>query len=317
MNLFLRGSTLLDYAIANRKNGGVPVGRITELSGDQSSGKSLLCLHLASQAQKQGGIAVFIDTEHDLDRGFAVRVGVDWNKFVYKEKLSCLEDVFKYIETTIKKIRLKYKDRLVLIVWDSIAATPARIEIEDDSYDPTATIGLQARIMSKALRKIRESIKTERIALVCTNQLRTKIGGTGWGDNSVTSHGRAMGFYSSVRVRLKAYSKIVNSKTGNVDGIHCFAEVVKNKIGPGFRKVKFPMVYSFGVDDKNSWRDLLIELEEIKGKAWREMTVGETTHKFRSSEWKKLLKDNPEVEKHVLDRVDKRMIIVYEAKEKE
>ena len=121
------GSTLLDFAIANRPNGGIPVGRITELSGNETTGKSLLCLQIAANAQKKKGIVVFIDTEHDLDKGFAIRIGIDWDRFVYKEHLACLEDVFNYIDKVISKIRISYPDRLVVIIWDSIASTPAGV----------------------------------------------------------------------------------------------------------------------------------------------------------------------------------------------
>jgi recombination protein RecA len=308
------GSTLLDYAIANRENGGVPVGRITEIIGENSSGKTLLCAHLAANAQKKNGVVIFIDTEHSFDKGFSVRIGINHQKgFVYKENVDCLEEVFIYIDKTITTIRQQFPNVLTLIIWDSISATPARIELEDD-YDPTKQMALQARIMSKALRKICGIIKKERIALVVTNQLRTKIG-VAFGDPDTTSHGRAMSFYASVRMKLSTRQKIINPKTKDVLGIHMVVKIFKNKLGPGFRTVEMPIFYDYGISDKQSWLAYLEELEIVSGTAWKKIIADGKEYSFQTSSWLKTLKENPELEEFILKKIGSKMIITYGPKE--
>ena len=301
------GSVLLDYAISNRRGGGIPVGRITELIGENQAGKTLIATQILANTQKLGGIAVCIDTEHDIDKGFSYRVGLQWDKLIYKEYLHCLEEVFEYVEEVVKLVRAKYPNKLVTIVWDSIAATPARAEIEGD-FNPTSQVALHARIMSKGLRKIRGMIKSERIALVCTNQLRTRIG-VSFGDNTIASHGKAMSFYASVRVKLARTKKM--DEGARTIGAMCQAKVIKNKVGPPWRTVDFLIRYDYGVDEARSILEYLCDVKAIEGGAWRKITFEGEEFKFRATDFASLLAANPKLHRHVLELVDKHSVVTF------
>jgi recombination protein RecA len=304
------GSTLLDYIIANKKDGGIPVGRITELYGENQAGKTLIGTHILAETQKKDGIAICIDTEHDMQKDFAYRIGLNWDKLIYKEYLNSLEEVFAYIEKVIKVTRLKYKDRLVTILWDSIAATPAGAELES-GYDPTKFVGLHARIMSAGIRKIRPMIKSERIALVCTNQLRTKIG-VSFGDPNITAHGRAMSFYASLRISLKRVGQLKDSN--RTVGAHTEAKVVKSKLGPAYRTARFPIMYDYGVDNIKSIKDYLFDLGIIEGAAWKTIEIPNQIEpiKFQQDkDWYKLYKENKELRDYVNSVIEENMIIKF------
>jgi recombination protein RecA len=239
-----------------------------------------------------------------------VRIGINYNKgFCYKENLYSLEEVFCYIDNTITKIRQEFPNILTAIIWDSVSASPAKKELEDD-YDPTTSVGLHARIMSKGLRKICGVIKKERIALVLTNQLRTKIGIV-YGDSDVTTHGRALSFYASVRIKLNTKQKIENTKTKEIEGIHCVARIFKNKLAPSFRNCIFPIRYDYGIGDKESWLDYLQELQIVTGSTWKKIVVNEKEYSFQSSGWLKILKDKSELEEFVLKIIEEKMVIKY------
>ena len=167
------GSTLLDYAIANKPNGGVPVGRITEIAGGEASGKSLLAYHIMANTQKRGGIAVYIDTERAVNNEFLRRMGVDTTpgRFIKPKKTpGSIEEVFEYIEKVVMHTRLKFpeKNRLVTITWDSVAATPGKEELEV-AYVDTPRMGTEARAMSRSLRKTMEAMDAGYVTLVCIN----------------------------------------------------------------------------------------------------------------------------------------------------
>jgi recombination protein RecA len=304
------GSTVLDYAISNQRDGGVPVGRITELIGENQAGKTLLATHILASTQKKGGVAVCIDTECDMDMGFSQRVGLDWERLYYINNLECIEDIFAHIERLIVETRQKYKDTLITIVWDSIAASKARAEIENPLME--TPIALHARLMSAGLRKIRSMIKKERIVLVCTNQTRTKIG-VSFGDPMTTSHGKAMSFYTSVRVKL-ARTKKIEDKT-RVIGAMCQAKVIKNKVGPAWRTVDFPVMYDYGVDDAAGILEYLCDVGAIESGAWRKILGPDgTEHKFRAKDFRQLLLDNPLLFKHVLDKMEEHAVIQFNSR---
>jgi recombination protein RecA len=306
------GSTLLDYAISNRKNGGIPVGRITELIGENQAGKTLIATHILANTQKMGGIAVCIDVEHDMDKEFSARVGLKWGdgpgSMIYKEYLESIEEVFEYIEKLVITTRARYKDVLIAIVWDSVGATKARAE-QEGGFEPAKYMGLHARLMSQGLRKIRSMIKSERIALVCTNQVREKIG-VMFGDPTTTSHGKALSFYSSVRVKLARTGAI---KSGSrILGAMCQAKVIKNKVGPGWRVVDVPILYDWGIDDYKSILDYLMDLKVVTGTAWKTIVVDGEEIKFQNSGWHELVRTNEKVRKFILDKVDEDMIIKFD-----
>jgi len=219
------GSSMLDLAIANKPNGGIAVGRITEINGLESSGKSLLGAHILAETQKKDGIAVYIDTETSVSQEFLEVIGLDMGKMLYLH-LETVEDIFEAIEEIVIKVRESDKDRLVTIMVDSLAGASTKVEMEADfNKDGWATA--KAIIISKAMRKITQLIGKQRIALVFTNQLRQKLG-VMFGDPWTTSGGKALPFHASTRIRLKNMGQIKDTKKNTI-GMKCRAQIVKNR----------------------------------------------------------------------------------------
>jgi recombination protein RecA len=303
------GSTLLDYAISNRKNGGIPTRRVTELCGNEATGKSLIAYHILANTQKVGGVAIYIDTERAANKEFLTRMGVDWDKLIYTRQ-SCIEDVFDYIEKVITVTRLKVPDKKVpvVIVWDSVAATPAKSALEITYSEQR--MAEEARVMSKCLRKSAEALDEGGVTLVCVNQLRQKIG-VMFGDPDITPHGKALPFYASVRVKMSGTKKIVDKDTERTVGVCATAKVFKNKVGPNHREVSFPLMYDFGVNDEQSMLDYLVDVGVVStGGAWKMISVDGQEKKFQTADWKDLLA-NKDFRDKVIGLIDDRMIIKF------
>jgi recombination protein RecA len=243
------GSTLLDLAVANRPNGGIAVGRITEINGLESSGKSLVGAHLLAETQKKGGVAVYIDTETAVSQDFLKVIGVDINSMLYLH-LETVEDIFQAIEEIVVKVRESDKNRLVTILVDSLAAASTKIEMDAD-FDKDGFATSKAIIISKAMRKVTQMIGRQKIALVFTNQLRQKLG-VMFGDPWTTSGGKALPFHSSTRIRLKNKGQIKDKKNNTI-GMTILAQVIKNRLGPPLRSCEFPLYFESGIDDVGSW----------------------------------------------------------------
>lgn len=323
------GSALLDYIISNRKNGGVPVGKLTEISGEEASGKSLLVAHLIAETQRRGGIAAYIDVENSANPEFMVRLGVNIKEMIYLQPQT-VEEVGEMIEKIIIMTRTRAPDKLVLIAWDSIAATPAKCEIEGD-FELGMDLQLaKSKVLSKMMRKITETLGKERICLVFTNQLKTKIG-VMYGDPMTTPGGKAVPYHSSVRIRLNGGAKQKDDKTEQIYGVHTTAKIVKNRMGPPWRKCEFDILFSSGIDDESSWLQRLHECEEVfKQGGWCYLSTfpsGKIQEKgahagkdlgisFQESGWSEILK-KPEVRKHVLGLLEKHMIVRYGEKPKD
>ena len=283
------GSTMLDLAISNRPDGGIAVGRITELNGLESSGKSLVGAHLLSETQKKGGVAVYIDTETAVSEEFLGVIGVDINNMLYLH-LETVEDIFEAIEEIVTKVRESDKDRLVTILVDSLAAASTKVELNAD-FDKDGWATSKAIVISKAMRKITQMIGRQRVALVFTNQLRQKLG-VMFGDPWTTSGGKALPFHASTRIRLKNKGQIKDNKK-NVIGMTILAQVIKNRLGPPLRKAEFPLYFESGVDDEGSWLQVLKDHNLVKvGGAWYTMKDhnGEEI-KFQSKDWSEKLED--------------------------
>ena len=283
------GSTLLDLAISNRPNGGIAVGRISELNGLESSGKSLVGAHLLAETQKKGGVAVYIDTETAVSQDFLKVIGVDINSMLYLH-LETVEDIFQAVEEIVSKVRESDKNRLVTILVDSLAAASTNVEMEAD-FDKDGWATSKAIVISKAMRKITQMIGRQRVALVFTNQLRVKLGAM-FGDPYTTSGGKALPFHASTRIRLKNKGQIKDNKK-NVIGMTILAQVIKNRLGPPLRKAEFPLYFESGVDDEGSWLQVLKDHNLVKvGGAWYTMKDhnGEEI-KFQSKDWAEKLED--------------------------
>lgn len=269
------GSTLLDFCISNRIDGGIPVGKLTEINGEEASGKSLVIAHLIAETQKRGGIAILLDTENAVNPDFLNRIGVDVSKLVYVQP-GTIEEVGETIEKLVIMTRAKAPGKLILIAWDSVAGTPPQAEIEGN-YDPNERVGLTGKALAKMMRKLTQVWGRERIAMVFTNQLRAKFGVT-YGDPMATTGGKAIPYHSSVRVRMTRSIEMKNEplKKGEVAepgerkdetwGIHTHAKVIKNRLGPPLRKCEFDIAFSHGIDNESSWFDFL-NLHQVITKA--------------------------------------------------
>lgn len=282
------GSVQLDYAIKNMFGGGYPEGRVIEVSGDPSVGKSHLAFHAAAEVQKLGGLVVYIDTENAVPLRKLAQMGIDVKKrFVYASS-SCTEEVFTIIESTILKAKqVLSKNIPILVVWDSLAATSPKAELEGEMDQ--STIGLQARVVGKGMRKIVGVIGNNNVTLLILNQLRSNIGVT-HGDPNTTPGGKSVPYAASVRIRLSSNTQ-VKDKAGNIIGSHVICTIKKNKLAPPWRKLEFNIIFGKGInedeylfDEVRSWSDendgVTVEGKKITisgAGAWKDLTVSDTT----------------------------------------
>ena len=303
------GSTMLDLAISNRPNGGIAVGRITELNGLESSGKSLIGAHLLAETQKKGGVAVYIDTETAVSEDFLGVIGVDINKMLYLH-LETVEDIFEAIEEIVTKVRESDKDRLVTILVDSLAAATTKVELEAE-FDKDGWATSKAIILSKAMRKITQMIGRQRIGLVFTNQLRQKLG-VMFGDPWTTSGGKALPFHASTRIRLKNVGQIKDKKNNTI-GMKMRAQVIKNRLGPPMRHADFELYFESGIDNEGSWLKVMKEHRLVKqGGAWYTMDDHNGKEiKFQSKDWPEYLKDE-DFKSHCYQMICDKVVLKYE-----
>ncbi|HSX31006.1 MAG TPA: recombinase RecA [Candidatus Saccharimonadales bacterium] len=280
------GSLSLDLALG----GGIPRGRILEIYGPESSGKTTLTLHAIAEVQKRGGTAAFIDAEHALDPAYAKRIGVDVENLL----LSQPDNGEQALEITETLVRSNAVD---IIVVDSVAALVPRAEIEGDMGDPQ--MGLQARLMSQALRKLTGVISRSKTTVIFINQIRMKIG-VMFGNPETTTGGNALKFYASVRMDIRRISQI---KAGDaVIGNRARVKVVKNKIAPPFREAEFDIMYNQGISTSGDILDLAVKYEIVeKAGAWFAYN-GEKIGQGREAA-KTYLQENPKVQNEIAAKV--------------
>jgi len=307
------GSTLLDLAISNRPNGGFPVGRIVELQGMEASGKSLVMAHVLANTQKKGGLAVYIDTENALSEDFLKAIGVNVNDMLYLP-LETIEDIFEAVENIIETIRKSSKDRLVTIVIDSISAATTKVEQEAD-FEKDGWATTKAILMSKAMRKITNTIGKQRVLLLCASQLREKMG-VMFGEKLTTSGGKALGFHASCRIRLKGIGKLKSGSgvTEQIVGVQVQAQVIKNRMGPPFKKAVFDVYFNSGIDDINSWLKLMKEYGLIKNSGAYYTLVNEETgeeKKFTAKEWKGIMTSEDHTREYCYKKICETVVMKY------
>jgi recombination protein RecA len=306
------GSSMLDLAISNRKNGGFPVGRITEITGLEASGKSLLAAHALADTQKQGGLAVYIDTENAVSREFLQAIGLDLEKMLYVP-LDAIEDIFEAIESIIESVRKSNKDRLVTIVVDSVMGASTKIEQAAD-YDKDGWATSKAIILSKGMRKITNLIGRQKICLIFTNQLRSRLG-VAFGDPWTTSGGKAIPFHSSVRLRLKSVGQIKVKKDG-VDqtvGIKTRCQVIKNRMGPPLKTIDYDIYFESGIDNFGGWLNVMKQFKLVStAGAWYTYTkVDGKEVKFLSKDFQGKLEADPELKDEIYKAICDAYILTY------
>jgi recombination protein RecA len=305
------GNTILDLAVSNRPNGGIAVGRITELTGLEGSGKSLLGASIMRSAQKQGGIAVLIDTEIATNKEFLQAQGVDVTKLVIVNT-DIVEEIFDSIVHIIEKVRASSveKKKLVTIVVDSVAAASTKREQAAD-FDKDGYATDKALIISKAMRKITVMLGRERIALVFTNQLRQKLNAQPFADPWTTSGGKAIGFHASTRIRLSQTSKI-KDKDGNIIGTSVKANVIKNRLGPPYREAEFDVYFNRGMDDYPSWLKVMKEYSILKQKgAWYTYDDNGSEVQLQSKDFRNFIEENPTRRDTIYQQICDAVIMKY------
>jgi len=309
------GSTILDLAISNRKNGGFPVGRVCEITGLEQSGKSLLAAHTLLNTQKKGGLAVYIDTENALSTEFLSAIGLNLKEMLYIP-LETVEDIFETVETIIEKVRSSDKNRLVTIVVDSIAGASTKTEMAAD-FDKDGYATAKALIISKAMRKITNLIGRERICLIFTNQLRQKLNAPAFSDPWTTPGGKGIPFHASVRIRLSSVGAIKAKVNGQdtIVGSRVKAKLVKNRCGPPLREAEYAVYFDSGIDDYGSWLETMKDYNLVKQSGawyeWTDQTTGEII-KFQSKDFVSKIISNPEYKEVVYDSIAEKVVMQYQ-----
>lgn len=289
------GSISLDYALGI---GGVPRGRIVEIYGPESSGKTTLCLHIIAEAQKRGGLAAFIDAENALDIGYAKKLHVDTKNLLLSQP-DYGEQALEIVDTLVRS------NALDIIVIDSVAALVPRAEIEGDMGDPHMAV--QARLMSQALRKLTGAINRSKTVVIFTNQLRSKIG-VMFGNPETTTGGNALKFYASLRLDIRRIAAIKDGQ--NVVGNRTKVKVVKSKVAPPFKEVEFDILYNEGISKAGDLIDLATNFDIIKKSgAW--FTYGEDRYQGRE-QFRQFLMENEEVFKKLETEVKKQLGMLRE-----
>ena len=281
------GSLSLDIATGV---GGLPAGRVVEIFGPESSGKTTLGLHAVANAQKDGGIACYIDAEHALDPTFATKIGVDIDNLLVSQP-DTAEQALEICETLVRS------NAVDVIVIDSVAALVPKAEVEGDMGD--SHMGLQARLMSQALRKLTAAISRSKTLVIFINQMREKIGVV-FGNPETTTGGRALKFYASMRIDIRRISSIKEREQDVGNRVR--AKVVKNKLSPPFRHAEFDILFAEGISREGDILDLAVEEKLVqKSGAWFSMD-GENLGQGREAT-RQYLKDNPQVTARLRARI--------------
>jgi len=320
------GSKLLDYAISNRRGGGFPEGRIIEIQGPPSCGKSHLAFEAARATQAMGGVVVYIDTENATSPENLKDLGINVHKNFVFIQTNCTEEVLKYAEMAIMKSRSMNKDVPMTIIWDSVAACSPKAELEGQYEDNS--IGLQARVLSKGMRKISNVIANQKVLFLLINQQRMKIG-VMYGDPTTTPGGSAIPYATSVRLRVMSPAPI-KAERDRIIGVTVEVKVIKNKVAKPFRSCELSIIFGKGIVDDEQVFDVLRAHCDAKGAvkaggkrlliegsgAWKTFqvaddTTGEILHevKFYKVEFREKVLSVPEFQGYIGDLLEAAMVM--------
>jgi len=286
------GAMALDIALGC---GGFPKGRIVEIFGPESSGKTTVCLHVVANAQKAGGTCAFIDTEHAIDPRYARIIGVDTDNLLIAQP-DCGEDALNIAETLVRS------NAVDVLVLDSVAALVPKAEIEGEMGDNH--VGLQARLMSQALRKLTALISKSNTCVIFTNQIREKIG-VMFGSPETTTGGRALKFYASVRLDIRRIATI-KATDGQAQGSRVKVKVVKNKLAPPFMECEFDIMYAEGISRSGSLLDVALEMKIIEKRgSW--FSFGDVQIGQGREQTKKAIDQDPALQKQLEDKIREKL----------
>ena len=303
------GSSLLDLSISNRPHGGLPVGRIVELSGLEGTGKSLLCAHIIAETEKMGGLSVFFDSEFAVDRSFWTALGVNLANTNYVP-FTTLEELFNNIELCIGAFRKANRDKLLTIFVDSVAGASIDSELESEHGSQGYATG-KSLILGKAMRKITGLIARQRILIVFTNQLRYNMNSGPFGDKWLSPGGKALPFAASVRVRMASLGKL--KRGDEVVGVKCQCAVIKTRHAPNHRTAQFEILYDSGIQDLASWLSFTKERNIITGTAakyvWKREGGDELT--FNTSKFVELMNSDEKLKEEFYQQICKTYIMEY------
>ena len=293
------GSLALDLALGI---GGLPAGRIIEIFGPESSGKTTLCLHVIANAQAKGGKCAIVDAEHAIDPGYAAKIGVDIDNLLISQP-DCGEDALNIVDTLVRS------NAIDVLVIDSVAALVPRAEIEGQMGD--SHVGLQARLMSQALRKITGAASRSRTCVIFTNQIREKIG-VMYGNPETTPGGNALKFYASVRMDIRKTSVIKNGE--DILGNRARVKVIKNKMAPPFKVAEFDIMYNEGISKVGSILDVATSLGLLEKRGSWFSFEGEQLGQGRD-QTKALISSSPELQQRITEKVHAALGMMKDAPE--
>ena len=281
------GSMALDLALGI---GGVPAGRIVEIFGPESSGKTTVCLHVIANAQAKGGKCAIIDAEHAIDPGYAKKIGVDIDNLLISQP-NCGEDALNICDTLVRT------NAIDVLVIDSVAALVPKAEIEGEMGD--SHVGLQARLMSQALRKLTGAASRSKTCIIFTNQIREKIG-VMFGNPETTPGGNALKFYASIRMDIRK-TTVIKDPAGNIIGNRARVKVIKNKMAPPFRVAEFDIMYNEGISKAGSLLDVATDMGILEKRGSWFSLDGEQLGQGRD-QTKALIAASPELQQKLMDR---------------
>ena len=283
------GSMALDLALGI---GGVPAGRIVEIFGPESSGKTTVCLHVIANAQAKGGKCAIIDAEHAIDPGYAKKIGVDIDNLLISQP-NCGEDALNICDTLVRT------NAIDVLVIDSVAALVPKAEIEGEMGD--SHVGLQARLMSQALRKLTGAASRSKTCIIFTNQIREKIG-VMCGNPETTPGGNALKFYAAIRMDIRK-TTVIKDPAGNIIGNRARVKVIKNKMAPPFRVAEFDIMYNEGISKAGSLLDVATDMGILEKRGSWFSLDGEQLGQGRD-QTKALIAASPELQQKLMDRIN-------------